>query len=257
MFVKKIFVLLVAAAVLLSSFALAEDLSSLPDEELLDLYMRVTEEIETRYMVTWQGYTDRITPAGIVDEDAVERINDFFRNWARNGLDDMLALCAPSWKAYTKDPKTELFKIHGNRTPINMEIIAMFGDADDTVRTVSVVCIMDRNNRADPKQVLFQLLLEKDADGLWYINPESLLTYKESDLRGEPDPEPTQAPDASGSVMLYYSPDGGRYYHADRNCKSVNPIFLPLQGSFSPEELEDEAYKDLMPCNICGAPLRP
>ena len=62
---------------------------------------------------------------------------------------------------------------------------------------------------------------------------------------------------SSGSAVLYYSPDGGRYYHADRNCKSVNPIFLPLQGSFSPEELEDEAYKDLMPCNICGAPLRP
>ena len=55
---------------------------------------------------------------------------------------------------------------------------------------------------------------------------------------------------------LYYCPEGGQYYHADQNCRAVHEKYLPLKGTFVYEELENEAYKDLQPCSVCGAPLR-
>ena len=69
--------------------------------------------------------------------------------------------------------------------------------------------------------------------------------------------EATAAPESDAADMvLYYQPDGGEYYHLDQNCVSVNPVFLPLQGSFSYSELEDEPYRALKRCHVCDAPFR-
>ena len=70
-------------------------------------------------------------------------------------------------------------------------------------------------------------------------------------------PEPSEAqPETSGGTVLFYSPEGGRYYHRDQNCRTVHKNYLPLSGMFLYSELEDEAYKDLLPCTVCGAPVR-
>ena len=70
--------------------------------------------------------------------------------------------------------------------------------------------------------------------------------------------EPMETASATpDSTVLYYHPEGGEYYHVDQNCRLVNEKYLPLQGSFTYAELGDEAYKDLKPCNVCGAPRRP
>ena len=62
-------------------------------------------------------------------------------------------------------------------------------------------------------------------------------------LPDEQEAEPaSDAGAASAGMVLYYQPSGGEYYHLDQNCVSVNPVFLPLQGSFSYSELEDEPY---------------
>ncbi len=71
-------------------------------------------------------------------------------------------------------------------------------------------------------------------------------------------PEPAGEPaEVSGDTVLYYNPDGGTFYHLDANCKLVHPKYLPLSGSFTYAELGEEQYKDLLPCNICGAPYPP
>ena len=62
-------------------------------------------------------------------------------------------------------------------------------------------------------------------------------------------------PDAADTV-LYYHPDGGMKYHLDQNCLSVHPKYLPLQGSFLYAELNDEPYRALKRCEVCGAPFR-
>lgn len=63
------------------------------------------------------------------------------------------------------------------------------------------------------------------------------------------------APVADGSTM-YYNPDGGSRYHADRNCPSVSQRYLPLQGSFRWAERNNAPYSALSPCGICHAPQR-
>ncbi len=54
---------------------------------------------------------------------------------------------------------------------------------------------------------------------------------------------------------LYYNPNGGSNYHAADNCKGVKDEYLPLAGSFTYGELNDEKYKKLTPCPYCN-PLR-
>ncbi len=256
-FVKKIFIVFIAVMILLSSVSLAEDLSSMSDEDLLNLYKRVTEEIERRYISSWQESPDRIRPAGNPDEDAGERVTAFFHDWYQNRSDDMLALCTSDWKAKTENPGLELARILADRTPLNMEIIAMSGEPADRVRTVSVITIIDRNNGREPSQYFFRITMEKEADGLWYIDPESLLPHEQSEPEEEPVPESTEEPQETSDIpMLYYCPEGGQYYHTDQNCKTIHEKYLPLQGSFTYAELEDEPYKDLQPCKVCEAPLR-
>ena len=60
----------------------------------------------------------------------------------------------------------------------------------------------------------------------------------------------------SDSTLLYYHPEGGQYYHADQNCRLVNEKYLPLSGILTFAELNNEEYKDLQPCSVCGAPAR-
>ena len=73
---KKILILLLAAIVLFSSVSLAEDLSSLSDDELSDLYMRVTEEMSVRGVTvgeTEENAVTRVTGSGkeTVPDDTV------------------------------------------------------------------------------------------------------------------------------------------------------------------------------------------
>lgn len=52
------------------------------------------------------------------------------------------------------------------------------------------------------------------------------------------------------SLELYYNTEGGKYYHATANCKSVKEKYLPLTG-FKYSELETGAYAKLDPCPSC------
>ena len=255
---KKTIIILLAVMLIISSASLAEDLSSLSDEEFLELYKHVTEEMASRFSSSRQEYPEMIGPAGNMDEAAGERVTAFFCDWYQNRFDDMLALCASGWKAKAENPGLELAGILANRTALNMEIIAMSGEPDDTVRTVCVISTVDRNNGTGPSQYFFQIVMEKEADGLWYIHPEGLQANGQPEPQADPVSESAEEPrDTSGITMLFYSPEGGRYYHADRNCKTIHEQYLPLMGSFTYAELEDEPYKDLQPCSVCEAPLRP
>ena len=43
---------------------------------------------------------------------------------------------------------------------------------------------------------------------------------------------------ADDEIVYWIYPDGGRYYHLDQNCLTVNPRYLPLKVSLTKEELE-------------------
>ena len=54
---------------------------------------------------------------------------------------------------------------------------------------------------------------------------------------------------ALGETVYYVNPNGGRYYHLDPNCPSVNPRYLPLPASMTEEELKQN--NQYLPCSNC------
>ena len=63
-------------------------------------------------------------------------------------------------------------------------------------------------------------------------------------------------PEIDPHMILYYNPEGGRYYHTDPECPSVNPKYRPLTGVLHYAELDMLAFRVLERCRICGAPER-
>ena len=76
--------------------------------------------------------------------------------------------------------------------------------------------------------------------------PEGSSPLEEDPGEGEPDPD----------TKLYYNPDGGMFYHLDPCCPTVSPAYSPLQGWFLFSQVEDTAYRTLLPCKKCKAPKR-
>ncbi len=198
------------------------------------------------------------TPAA-EDNSTQERLESFFRFWSANRQDEMLTLCAPSWQSGQDNPKAALFGLMANRTPLDYMVEKVSGTSEDTSRTVTVTSTMDRNNDKDPVKYRLSVLMVKEG-GLWFVDPQSLKTYEEAETADPalaatetPSPEPL----VSGSTVLYYNPDGGTRYHLDQNCKSTHAKYLPMKGHFTYAEINDSAYAELSPCNVCAAPLRP
>ena len=200
------------------------------------------------------------TPEPNADYEVIQRLRTFFEYWALNRQDDMLTICSPSWKSKEENPKNSLFTLLRNRTPKEYKEENISGTSNDTSRTVTVTALMDRNNGKDPVKYRMNIMMERESDGLWYVDPKSLLSYEDADT---PDPSitntpaPTDEPVVYPDTILYSNPGKGEYYHLDPNCKSVAEKYLPLQGHFKYSQINDEPYKKLKPHAVCGAPLRP
>ena len=254
---RKFIAVLVAVAVLFSAFAFADDLSVLTDEELVALHQDVLDEMERRYIPAAPETDSELA-------DITERVISFFAAWNRNDPDDMLALCDAGWKATVEDPRAELIGLTAGRTPLDATVervqeIAGEGPDGLTYELVTLTTHLDRNDGLNADLYRIQFLVRKEEDGFWYVNPSGLSDCEavEEDFpaEGPSDPEGV-AGTASADTVLYYQPDGGEYYHLDQNCLSVYQKYLPLQDSFRYSELNDEPYRNLKPCQVCGAPLR-
>ena len=115
-----------------------------------------------------------------------------------------------------------------------------------------------RNNKPKVKYRMTVLMVKENGE--WFVDPKSLQT---NDIEETPDPNitptpaPTPTPAVFDNTVLYYNPKGGKYYHSVPDCKNVGAKYLPLAGTFYYSQLNDADFKDLQPCNVCGAPLRP
>lgn len=247
-FMRKLIAILAAVTVFFSAAAFAEGLSAVTDEELLALYQDVLDEMERRGLSA-EPETDS-AQAGIT-----ERVLSFFAAWSRNDLDEMLALCSSGWKAGLENPKMELFRILANRTALDAAVNSVgeiAGEDPDSLLScrVTVTADLDRNNGKAPRAYFLEFVVSREADGLWYINPTGLASGEIAETTAAPaDP----ADGVAADTVLYYHPNGGEYYHLDRNCRTVHPRFLPLEGSFLYSELDQEPYRELKPCKVCGA----
>lgn len=198
------------------------------------------------------------TPA-VADNTMLDRLVYFFDLWSKNRQDEMLALCAPSWVGKQENPRTSLFNTLANRFPTNCTLESVSGTDADSSRQVTLTTEIDRKNNKPLVKYRMTVLMVKE-NGEWYVDPQSLQT---NDIEPTPDPNitPTPAPTPTAYVtsdtILYYNPKGGKYYHFKNDCSNVGAKYLPLQGTFYYSQINDEQFKDLQPCNVCGAPLRP
>ena len=189
---------------------------------------------------------------------AVKQMESFFDFWSVNNQDNMVSLCAPSWRKSVQEPKVKLFSILANRTPVEYTSEKITGTENDTARTVTVTALINKNNGKDPEKYRFQVIMVKE-DNQWYVDPASLESH-ETVTTTAPIANETATPTAefiaSANTVLYYNANGGERYHLDAYCKSANEKYLPFKGQFYFSQLSEPAYKDLVACNVCGAPLR-
>ena len=189
---------------------------------------------------------------------AVEQMESFFYFWSVNNQENMINLCAPSWRKNVQEPKVKLFSILANRTPVEYTAEKISGTENDMARTVTVTAMINKNNGKSPEKYRFQVIMVKE-NGQWYVDPASLESH-ETVTTTAPTANETATPTAefiaSANTVLYYNADGGERYHLDAYCRSANEKYLPFKGQFYYSQLTEDKYKELVACNVCGAPLR-
>lgn len=195
----------------------------------------------------------------ISEGEARKQLESFFYFWSVNGIDNLVNLTPPSWQSSVKEPKTALFGILVNRTPIDYDITNITGTEADTSRTATVRATISSNNGRDPEIYLYTVVMSKE-NGIWYVDPRSLQSNERetSTPQNSGNTTPTQPPINTSypGMVCYYNPDGGSYYHIDPECSSAAASNLPFKGSFDWSQVDQEPYSKLQACGVCGAPMR-
>lgn len=194
---------------------------------------------------------------------AQQRLETFMALWQVNNIQEMVSLVQPSWASAQENPSTALFNLLLNRTPETYTIEDVSGSEQDTSRTVTMTASINKNNGKDPVVYRFMVIMVKESED-WYVNPNSLATNdtvetqdanvvnSQGSTSATAAPRTTVTPAPPADTMLYFNPNGGKSYHKDQNCSSVNSSYLPLQGSFPYSDLGNH---NLTPCLKCGAPV--
>ena len=197
---KRILAVLAAAMMLFTTTALAEGFSALTDDELVKLYREVQAEIANRWAAEQEEKTeDYAEPENAADEEEPEnaadeeepkiagdeedealigRLMGFFSAWSANNYNDMVEFCSHGWGSRQENVKASLFNILQNRKPLSVTMETLAGVPEYTERTATVIVIMDYNNKKAPTKIRMSIEMIREDDGEWYLNPESLVSYK-------------------------------------------------------------------------------
>jgi hypothetical protein len=144
-----------------------------------------------------------------------------------------------------------------NRTPVSWDFTAITGTSNDIARMVTVRAVINKNNTLGESVYLWKVRMVKE-DGVWYVDPATLQSNEQESTATPTNALATQPVlnTSHPDLILYYNQNGGTYYHIDPNCASINQRYRPLTASFKWTQIDDEPYKNLEQCKVCGAPLR-
>ena len=107
----------------------------------------------------------------------LDRLTEFLLHWSRDEYDDMLDMCTAEWKSGTEDPEGALLAILDGRRPMTCTPEAVSGKDGDEIRTVTIRMDIRKTDKAKEHDYLFHITLQREEDGLWRIDPGSLLDY--------------------------------------------------------------------------------
>lgn len=194
-------------------------------------------------------------------------LENFMERWRRGIYADMVEYTAPSWRAAQQDSSLrdaanqQLFWKFASKPLIDWrQMSAPTGTDSSNARTITVQA--DVTYSGETRTYEYEAIALQE-NGNWYIDPDSLSSgiLKEAatptpdpNVTPTPTPGPTPTPTPSSKMKLYYNKDGGKRYHADPECYTVDKKYLPM-ASFTYGELGK--HPALEPCKACGAPDRP
>ena len=213
------------------------------------------------------------TPAAYVIEEtstsvAQKQLENFILGWRQGEIPAMLPMCAPSWVAKQQSPETALWNLMRNREPVEYKIENVQGSEADTSRTITVKVTFENKGTGDVTVERMHVLMIRVND-TWYVDPQSLNGTKVDEAaeqaRAEQDSyriqstkvpmTPTPKPTGDDAVLVYYNPDGGKYYHKKPNCPDVAESYWPLSPLYY-SDLETQTFQHLMQCSTCNPPAR-
>ena len=190
---KRILAVLAAIMMLFTTTAMAEGFSALTDDELVKLYREVQAEIANRWAAEQEEKTeeyaepeiaaDAAGPENATDEEdedkaLIERMTGFFSAWYSEDYNEMVEFCSHGWGSRQENVKASLFSILQNRKPLSVTLETLAGVPEYPERTATVIVIMDYNNKQAPRKIRMSVEMIREDDGNWYLNPESLVSYK-------------------------------------------------------------------------------
>lgn len=104
-------------------------------------------------------------------EPAPDCLTRFMKGWSINFVDDMLAPCAPSWKAQQSNPELQLFRLMANRTAAGWAIGQPETEGDALVYPVDV--LLRCNNVTQDGWQRFTLRVVTE-NGEQYVIPDGI-----------------------------------------------------------------------------------
>lgn len=110
-------------------------------------------------------------------EDLLARLEAFMDAWKLNEMERLLELCSPSWKNKQENPRHGLFAIIGARTPREYSFTDVKDMGPNGIRVTTEAQIV-KQNKNEPKLYLMDIDLKQEADGKWYVDPESVRSWE-------------------------------------------------------------------------------
>jgi len=208
--------------------------------------------------ITETGASEYIPVTKSESEIALE---NFMEKWRKAIIADMVAYTPSAWReSQGESAQQQLFWKFAQR-PLEdwRQMSAPSGTDTSTARTITVEA--DVNYGGELRTYQYDAIVMNE-NGKWFVDPDSLSSgiLKEQstptpdpNTTPTPSPEPTATPKPSAKTKLYYNKDGGRKYHAEKECYTVDKKYLPL-ASFNYGDLGKKPYNKLEPCDKCHAP---
>lgn len=200
--------------------------------------------------------------------DAEKALDNYLRMWQLEDFESMAQYTLPSWRNAQRVPPRQLSYQHKNYTLNSWEISGENQSSAIDSATFTVIVNVTKSNSTKATVYGKYSAILFNTQGTWYVDPNSMrsmITYEPpeqiADNTGasvigveQIDPDPTPEPVVSGKTKLYYNSDGGKFYHAEEQCSTIDPKFYSKIKSFTYADLGKSGYSKLKPCATCKAP---
>ena len=204
-------------------------------------------------------------PSSLIPE-AQKRLKGFFDAWGKNQIQEILKYCSPAWINATPAHTNVLFQSLSGNIPLDFEVENDNGSDANANRVITVKAHFQ--DGAETKAYRLNVRMVKTND-VWYVDPNSLDLVPVNEAAEQKAsisnnmvinttiaPEVTKDP-SEPTIVVYYNKEGkGKYYHTDKHCPAVASQWWPLT-EFSFDLINSREFKNLLPCQKCGAPPRP